>query len=486
MEASDHPNSREPIVKILRGSVWLTATSMISKIFFLIFYIFLANRLEPAKLGRYEFLLGSAFIFFVATDLGLGFLLVQKISRRREQTGKLLAEFLGLRLMMLIPFTLFYILFFFFYGRYVKSIAWDWAQTLAVSYFVLHVVWDLFRSVLRGWERMDLEALSTLAERLLYMILGTLILLLGYRLTGMMFVAQLTIAFSFGLILYWIFKAGIRIQIRFRPDRWPTLLRETLPFGLGALCIVALYREDTLMLNWLKGDKETGLYSPAFRLMEGTLLIPQAVALAAYPTFSRIFHEGNHPVRLLAEKLQRWLLLFCLPLMVGGILLAPKVIELFSPKYLTSTPVLRILLLALPALYLNYLVGTLLRSIDRQSLNLISALFALITNFVLNLILIPRMGAEGAAIATVATQVVYCALLYYFLRRTLGGLRLHSYIFLLLVCSLVFAGILYPFRTFGLYFSVPLGVILFIGIAGLFRLIHRRDIEEFLDFIRAK
>ena len=414
------------------------------------------------------------------------FLLVQKISRQKEQTGPLLAEFLGLRLVMLIPFTLFYILFFIFYGRSIKATSWDLAQTLAVSYFVLHALWDLFRSVLRGWERMDLEALSSLAERLLYMTLGTLILLLGYRLAGMMLVAQLTIVFSFGLILYWIIKSGTRIQVRFQPGRWPSLLKETLPFGLGALCIVALYREDTLMLNWLKGDQETGLYSPAFRLMEGTLLIPQAVALAAYPTFSRIFHESQHPVRLLAEKLQRWLLLFCLPLMVAGILLAPKVIELFSPKYLSSTSVLRILLLALPALYLNYLVGTLLRSIDRQSLNMMSALFALITNFALNLILIPRMGANGAAIATVTTQIVYCVLLYYFLRRTLGGLRLRSYLFLLLICSLVFAGILYPIRTLELYFSVPLGMILFAGIAWLSRLITRKDIEEFLNFIRAK
>ncbi len=464
----------------MRGSAWLTGTASLSKVLFLFFFVFLANRLGKEDLGRFQFLLDSAFILFTFIDLGLGYLLILKVSRRRESTSEAFSRFLGLRTVMVVPFALFYSLFLYYYGR---GTDWRVAQGLAVSYLVILAFWDLWRSVPRGWERMDWEALSTLLERLVYMGGGFVLLVIGFRLNGMMLVAQLSILCSLALIVYWIVRGGVAIRMRFEPGRWPSLLRETLPFGLGALCLIALYKEDTVMLNWLRGDAETGIYSAGFRLMEGTLLVPQAVALAAYPTFSRLFHEG-HAVRALGEKLQRWLLILCLPLMVGGMILAPRILEFFNTEYLPSTRVLQLLLLGLPALYLNYLIGTLLRSVDQQILNLKSAAVALGTNFTLNLLLIPGLGARGAAVATVITQCIYFALMYYFLRRTVGGLRLGTYFPLLLLCSAVLGAVVYGVRSAGLYLSVPLGVLVFAGMAIGSRLLRREDVSEFVTFFR--
>jgi len=472
----------EPIGKIVRGSAWLTGCASLSKVLFLVFFVFLANRLGKENLGRFQFLLDSAFILFTFVDLGLGLLLVLKVSRRREATGELFARFLGLRIVMVLPFALLYGLFLYFYGR---GTDWRMAQLLAVSYLIILSFWDILRSVPRGWERMDWEAQSTLLERLVYMGMGTLLLLSGFRLTGMMAVAQMSILCSLALIAFWVVRSGVAIRVRFEPGGWGPLLRETLPFGLGSLCLIALYKEDTVMLNWLRGDAETGIYSAGFRLMEGTLLVPQAVALAAYPTFSRLFHEG-HPVRPLGEKLQRWLLILCLPLTIGGILLAPNILGFFRAEYVDSTLVLQLVLLGLPALYLNYLIGTVLRSVDRQVLNLKSAAVALATNFMLNLLLIPAYGAQGAAVATVITQCIYFAMMYFFLRRAVGSFRLGSYFPLLLGCSAILGGVVYLVRSEGLYVSVPLGMVVFAGLAFATRLVRREDVSEFLTFFRGR
>jgi len=479
-EDSVASSAGQSIGKIVRGSAWLTGCASLCKVLFLIFFVFLANRLGTENLGRFQFLLDSAFILFTFIDLGLGLLLVMKISRRQESTGALFARFLGLRVVMIVPFALFYGVFLYYYGR---GTDWRAAQALAVSYLIIMAFWDLLRSVIRGWERMDWEALSTLLERLVYMGVGFIILSAGFRLTGMMFMAQASILCSFALIAFWIMRSGTSLRIRFEPRAWPALIRETLPFGLGSLCLIALYREDTVMLNWLRGDAETGIYSAGFRLMEGTLLVPQAVALAAYPTFSRLIHEG-HDVRALGEKLQRWILILCLPLMVGGIILAPRILEFFRAEYIPSTRVLQLLLVGLPALYLNYLVGTLLRSVDRQILNLKSAAVALATNFTLNLLLIPRFGAIGACVATVITQCAYFAMMYCFLRRTIGGLRLGAYFPLLLLCSAVLAGAVYAVRDSGLYLSVPAGMLVFGVVAFGVRLLRREDVSEFVHFFR--
>jgi O-antigen/teichoic acid export membrane protein len=217
--------------------------------------------------------------------------------------------------------------------------------------------------------------------------------------------------------------------------------------------------------------------------MEGALLVPQAVAMAAYPTFSRIFHEG-HAVRSQAEKLQRWLLIFCLPLMAGGILLAPRIIALFNEEYLPSIRVLQLLLVALPALYLNYLVGTLLRSVDRQPLNLYSAALAVVLNFGMNLLFIPPLGAPGAAIATALTQFAYFGFMYFFLRGAIGSLCLRAYLLKLCLCTVVMAGAIYPVQSAPLYGSIPLGAGVFLGIALLTGLVRREETREFLGFLR--
>jgi len=470
------------IGKILRGSAWLTATSSLSKVLLLFFFIFLANRLGTEGLGRFVFLLDSALVLFVFTDLGLGYLLVQKISRGRQETQPLMARFLGLRFAMLLPATVLYVFFLIAHG-WLRGSPWGVGGALAVTYFLLITVWDIFRSVVRGWERMDWEAICGLFERLLFMGVGTAVLVAGYRLKAMLLVAQGSIFCSFLLLLIWFYRNRFPIRVSFDSSRWSQLLRESLPFGLGALCIIVLYREDTLMLSWLAGDEATGIYGAAFRLMEGTLLLPQAVALAAYPTLSRIFHEGQD-VRASAEKLQRWLLIFCLPLMVGGIILTPKLFSFFDTGFGSSIVVLQLLLLALPALYLNYLVGTILRSVDRQALNLKSSAVALVANFLLNLLLIPSFKEVGAAVATITTQFLYFALMYYYLRKTAGGLRLKSYLPQLIVSSAVMGIAVYLVRDLSLLVSIPVGVLCFVVLSFAVGLVKREDVMEFPDFFR--
>jgi O-antigen/teichoic acid export membrane protein len=455
---------------------------MLSKVLLIFFFIYLSNKMGPARLGRFGFLLDSAFIFLVAFDLGLGFLMVQKISRKREETSEILSQFLGLRMVMLLPALALYLVFLLMTQQWTGS-PWSAAEYLALSYLGFLLIWDIFRSVIRGWERMDLEALSSLLERLAYMGGGTLLLYLGYRLTGMMLMVQLSILISLALILFWIIRGGVPLMARFKPAAWPGLLRETLPFGLGALCIVALYKEDTVMIKWLRDDQETGLYIAAFRLMEGTLLLPQAVSMAAYPTLSRIFHEGEAVAPLL-RRLQRWLLILCLPVMTGGIILTPAIMDFFTAEYGESIPVLRMVLLALPALYLNYLIGTGLRSVDRQPANLKSAAIALVLNFLLNLILIPGLGAMGAALATVLTQFAYFALMYWFLRRSAGPLHLRSYAGQLLFCSAAMGALVYLLRQSSLLISVPTGAVVFLGLAFLIRLIRREDLTQLRSLFR--
>jgi len=104
----------------------------------------------------------------------------------------------------------------------------------------------------------------------------------------------------------------------------------------------------------------------------------------------------------------------------------------------------------------------------------------------LYLLLIPAYGAQGAAVATVITQCIYFAMMYFFLRRAVGSFRLGSYFPLLLGCSAILGGVVYLVRSEGLYVSVPLGMVVFAGLAFATRLVRREDVSEFLTFFRGR
>ena len=74
--------------------------------------------------------------------------------------------------------------------------------------------------------------------------------------------------------------------------------------------------------------------------------------------------------------------------------------------------------------------------------------------------------------------------MYYFVRRTIGGLRLGTYFPLLLLCSAVLGGVMYTVRTSGLYVSIPLGMAVFAALAFATRLVRREDMSEFMNFFR--
>ena len=61
-------------------------------------------------------------------------------------------------------------------------------------------------------------------------------------------------------------------------------------FGTGSFFNTVLFRIDTIMLGVLASEREVGLYSVAFNLMEGTFFIPTIVMAAIFPRLSQVKH----------------------------------------------------------------------------------------------------------------------------------------------------------------------------------------------------
>jgi len=206
--------------------------------------------------------------------------------------------------------------------------------------------------------------------------------------------------------LGWLRRLGVGME---RPGSVRALALETPVFACSAVCATLYWRVDVLLLSWLRGVGEVGYYTAAYRVLDAAILLPQSLCQAWYPGLAAGAAQDGYG---------RWLMALTAPpalaIAVGA---SQVVVLLYGPGLEGAGPVLAVLIwTAIPYAWNRYRAYRLVAS-DRQTTDLAINLVLLAVNVALNLALIPRHGAMGAAVVTLATAVAYGAVQRACLRR---------------------------------------------------------------------
>jgi O-antigen/teichoic acid export membrane protein len=163
---------------------------------------------------------------------------------------------------------------------------------------------------------------------------------------------------------------------------------------------------DTVMLGAMSTAAEVGRYAAAskilFLLFSGYYLLMQAL----YPQLSRLV--GENVQRLFIRALIAVAALGIL-IAIATAVLAPFILRVVYGSDLNATRLLRILSLSVPFDFCVALLGTIFVSHGRDRLVLVTGAVSAGLNIAMNLFLIPRMQAEGAAWATLGSYIVLLA-----------------------------------------------------------------------------
>lgn len=200
------------------------------------------------------------------------------------------------------------------------------------------------------------------------------------------------------------------------------LLRYGLPLTATCALEFVISASDRLLLGWLSGPVAVGSYAVAYDLgMQGLTMIMVNVNLAAFPMAVRAMEQGG-PEAARRQLDHQSLLLFsiALPAATGLALLAPNVSHTFLGAAFREPAMRLIPWVALAAFFfgIKSLYFDLGFQLGRATLDQIWVSAAAATvNIVLNLWLIPSLGALGAAYATVAAYAVGLGLSWWRGRR---------------------------------------------------------------------
>ena len=261
-------------------------------------------------------------------------------------------------------------------------------------------------------------------------------------------------------------------------------MRAAAAIGLTSVFAVILFRVDMTMLAAFEPKDVVGDYGAAYRLLEATLFVSWSVSSAVYPVFSRLTPTSTPPVGFIFERGVKLGTALTLPLAAGALVLADPLIEtLYGEEYERAATALRLLAPAIALYPLCYVAGSLLVSQHRQRVML--GVYAVVAaeNVLANLVLIPWLSLNGAALGTSISTALVAVALVVFTQRLAGGVDWRRVATGPAVATLTAAGTMLILRD-SFPAAVVAGGVVYVGVLyAAERLLYPDDARAVLDLL---
>lgn len=167
---------------------------------------------------------------------------------------------------------------------------------------------------------------------------------------------------------------------------------------------------DKTMIGLLTSDmNQNGYYEQAMKISKMALMVVTSLGAVMVPRIGHLFAHGVlEELKQYMYKSYRFVWLLGIPLCLGLVSVSRSFVPwFFGEDFLPVIPILQISSFLILAIGINNVTGIqYLIPTKRQNLFSITVLVGAGLNFILNLILIPKYQAVGAAISSVAAETV--------------------------------------------------------------------------------
>lgn len=332
------------------------------------------------------------------------------------------------------------------------------ASTIAVGFFDMPDLAPLLRIVsmafpfiavekatlgfLNGLRRMRLFATINICQNILVVALTVLLVLLGYGLKGAAWGLVAPVA-ALSLFSLWAVRHSLA-----RPALSSLATASRLLLGFGGFVVLAngigLMQSytDSVMIGFFMKDADVGVYAAAVILSQAVLLPSQALQMITGPAIATLWGKGDRPgIEKVVDDTLVLTAGFIMPVAFAAIMLAPELLNLFFPEdFLRASNSLRILLIGSGFLAIWASVGSALSSTAYVRVIFILSAASWAANILLNALLIPHLGIEGAATAT-STGLLLGTVLQLYATQRLVSIRIRwGWLFGVTVFTLLLGG----------------------------------------------
>lgn len=312
------------------------------------------------------------------------------------------------------------------------------------------------------------------------------------------------VALAYGLSALAVMAVSLYLLFRSRIKwRRPTLLRSYYKFALPLAYISAISvlsgTIDKLVLGIFYTNVEIGIYSAPQAFLGVFAVIGTAVATLTYPSFSKLFTDGNiEKIRKLTQEAERYIMMISLPITILLIMFPDEICNILLPTVPKSAEVFGIMAVTNLLLMLNSVDSTQIIAVDRPDITARITLIGFITTAGALFLLVPDssflgiglgLSYVGAALALLIGRIVSYITTRYVIWHLTGTIPDWRLVYQL-VAGLAVAALLYFLtmviaitRWYDLVFYglVSLGV--FVAVLYALKEFTRKDLDYFLDLM---
>lgn len=403
--------------QILSNTGWLFSGRFFRILVSLFTATWVARYLGPSQFGALQYALAFSSFFLPLSTAQMDTIVTRDLVQQPEDKNQILGTAVVLQLIGGTTAALLSIV------AILLVSPTDFYLQLLVAIVALKFVFNSLQPIESWFESQVNSKFTVLADNLAFILITllkcSLILLQAPLFAFAIIISLETLIFAIGLC--WCYQRNHQSILNWRTSvtHLKYLLKESLPLALSSTACIIYINVDRVMLGSLIGSHAVGIYSSAATLADAWWFLPTIVCSSLYPTIiqsktldQKIYRQRLQSFYDLISFLAYSLIILILPL-TGWIINL-----LYGESYQSAVPVFTIYIWSVLFSFQGIAQSRWIVTEGLQKFHFHSRLAGLITNIVLNLILIPHYEGTGAAIATIVSYAIGNYLYFLFIPET--------------------------------------------------------------------
>lgn len=416
-----------PQHKVVRS----TAAQVVGQLFAAICSVAILKLLTE-HLGVHNYGIYATAIVFVSafallTDLGVNTITAREIAKYPDRADDIINYNLGLRLLLCAIFTpIIIIMSYFIYSSDVSSLR------ISIAVLTTYLFFDSARSVMLGYfaakVRNEIIALVGGLQQLSLLLLCIVAVLVSRSVY--FFIAAYVVSSGIGAAMAaYVTRRHVKLVPRASLRYWRGIVVMSISVGIIQIINMVYLKADSILLSILKSPAEVGIYGVAYAMVLVLSTLPTYIMLALMPSMAT--SVSGDALAAIVEKAFSYLVMFAALLAIAGYVVGRDLVLVVSNvTFLGAATPFAVLCLATAFSYVYGVFAFACVSVHRHQKIVFVSVGALILNIVLNLVLIPRYSVDGAAWATVISEIAAAMLVYQvFVRETGVVMRLGKHVY---------------------------------------------------------
>lgn len=390
--------------KYFANTGWLFAGRIIQMVVGLFVGVYVARYLGSSQFGLLSYATAFVGLFSAIASLGLDSIVVRELVKTPQKKNELLGTVFFLKFVGVVIM----------FGAIIIGMRFSGNDNftnlliiiIASSYiFQAFSVIDLnFQATVKS--RYVVQA--QIAQLFISSISSLFLIWIGASLFWFAVVGIISaVVLASGLVWNYLQSGGRIFAWKFKLATAKALLKDSWPLILAGMAVMLYMKIDQVMIKTMLGNEEAGFYAAAVKLSEAWYFIPMAIAGSLFPAIIGAKKKSENLYHLRLQQFYDLMVWIAIAIALPITFLAPLIIKmLYGSAYMPAASVLSIHIWAGVFVFLGVASSKWLVIENYTKISFLRTFVGAIVNLVLNIILIPKYGINGAAIATLISYFV--------------------------------------------------------------------------------